>query len=61
MSQRYVVIDAEGAAVNTIVWDGEADWTPPEGHTVALEDSDEGRAALEVATDRAIAAEQETD
>jgi len=26
----HAVIDA-GVVVNTVVWDGESDWTPPEG------------------------------
>lgn len=46
MSKRYVVIDDAGIALNTIIWDGESDWSPPEGCTVALEDSEEAQAAV---------------
>jgi len=31
---RYAVIDGDGLVVNTIVWDGESEWSPPEGHQV---------------------------
>ncbi|HID2696833.1 TPA: tail fiber assembly protein [Klebsiella pneumoniae] len=27
----YVVIDSEGNVVSTSLWDGEAEWAPPEG------------------------------
>lgn len=46
MISRYVIIDSAGLAESIVVWDGETEWTPPEGCTVALEDSDEGQAAL---------------
>jgi hypothetical protein len=46
---RYVVIDAGGKAINTVLWDGEVEWSPPEGCTVAPESSDEGQAALAAA------------
>jgi hypothetical protein len=59
MSHRYVVIDSEGVAANVIIWDGESEWTPPEGHTVALENSDEGRSALLAATLLADETQQE--
>ena len=29
----WAVIDG-GLVVNTVVWDGESDWTPPEGTTL---------------------------
>ncbi|VVM37713.1 hypothetical protein PS619_00118 [Pseudomonas fluorescens] len=29
----YAVVNEEtGCVVNTVVWDGETDWAPPEGH-----------------------------
>lgn len=31
---NYLVINSENIVVNTIVWDGETSWTPPEGHIV---------------------------
>ena len=31
---RYAVIDGDGLVVNTIIWDGESEWSPPEGHQV---------------------------
>ena len=31
----YLVIK-DNKVVNTVVWDGESDWTPPEGTTVEL-------------------------
>ena len=27
----YAVVDKEGTIVNTVVWDGESTWSPPEG------------------------------
>ena len=30
----YAVIDGSGMIINTIVWDGENEWGPPEGNTV---------------------------
>lgn len=34
MSNIYAVIDKEGNVINTILWDGKKEWTPPEGTTV---------------------------
>ena len=31
---RYAVIDPSGKVINVIAWDGQAKWSPPEGHTV---------------------------
>lgn len=32
--ERYAVIDPNNKVVNVIIWDGLADWKPPEGHRV---------------------------
>jgi len=29
----YAVIDQQGNVVNTVIWDGKNEWTPPEGTT----------------------------
>lgn len=34
--ESYIIKDADGVAVNSVVWDGVSDWSPPEGHTVEL-------------------------
>ncbi len=31
---RYAVLNKENVVVNVIVWDGIANWKPPEGHRV---------------------------
>jgi hypothetical protein len=28
---RYIIVDAEGAIVNAVEWDGISTWSPPEG------------------------------
>lgn len=39
MSDRYAVIDdATQVVVNVVLWDGENDWTPPEGCTAVQSD-----------------------
>ena len=30
---KYIIIDADGLITNAIEWDGESDWSPPEGYT----------------------------
>ena len=36
---RYALINADGLVVNAIVWDGETEYTPPDGLTaVAIPD-----------------------
>jgi len=30
---KYIIIDADGLITNAIEWDGESDWSPPEGCT----------------------------
>ncbi|MEB5973215.1 tail fiber assembly protein [Pantoea dispersa] len=30
----YAIVDQNGNVINTVVWDGENDWVPPEGTTV---------------------------
>jgi len=30
---KYIVVDADGLITNAIEWDGEAEWSPPEGQT----------------------------
>lgn len=30
---KYIIIDADGLITNVIEWDGEAEWSPPEGQT----------------------------
>lgn len=40
-NEVYAVVDAEGNIVNTVVWDGEAEWSPGEGlQAVACGNSD---------------------
>lgn len=29
----YAVVDGEGNIINTVVWDGEEEWSPPDGTT----------------------------
>jgi len=36
---KYIIIDADGLITNAIEWDGEAEWSPPEGCT-AIESED---------------------
>lgn len=31
MTGRYVIVGEDGVVQNAIIWDGEADWAPPEG------------------------------
>ena len=35
---RYIIIDADGLITNAIDWDGEAEWSPPEGSTAVQVD-----------------------
>jgi hypothetical protein len=37
---RYAIIDAKGAVVNAIEWDGVTPWSPPEGHQAVHDPSD---------------------
>lgn len=37
----YAVVDSKGAVVSTTVWDGEAEWVPPDG-TTAIKVGDSG-------------------
>ena len=30
---KYIIIDADGLITNAVEWDGEAEWSPPEGCT----------------------------
>lgn len=39
--KRYAVINEEHEVVNVILWDGEAEWKPPEGCTVEQSDTSE--------------------
>lgn len=34
---QYIVLDADGAAVNVVLWDGLTDWHPGEGMHAVLE------------------------
>jgi len=34
IADDYAVIDAVGNVINVVLWDGETDWSPPEGATV---------------------------
>lgn len=34
---RYVIVDADGYRVNTVVWDGVTPWDLPVGFTAVLE------------------------
>ena len=36
---RYIVIDASGAVINAVEWDGVAEWSPPEGCTLEQHDT----------------------
>ena len=38
---KYIIIDADGLITNAIEWDGEAEWSPPEGQT-AIQSEDGG-------------------
>lgn len=31
MNNRYALVDAGGQVMNIVEWDGEAEWSPPEG------------------------------
>lgn len=43
MSNIYAVIDGEGNVINTVLWDGENEWNPPDGTTVIkVDDSGAG-------------------
>ena len=35
--QRYVVVDADGYAVNVVLWDGATSYDPGEGCSLVLE------------------------
>jgi hypothetical protein len=37
MSDRYVIVDADGYRQNVIIWDGVTPWETPAGCTVVLE------------------------
>ena len=37
--QRYVIVDADGFAENTIIWDGTTSLTLPAGYTIVREDN----------------------
>ena len=40
---KYIIVDADGLITNAIEWDGEAEWSPPEGCTaIASEDGGPG-------------------
>jgi len=30
---KYIIVDTDGLITNAIEWDGEAEWSPPEGQT----------------------------
>ena len=36
---KYIIVDADGLITNAVEWDGEAEWSPPEGCT-AIESED---------------------
>lgn len=38
MSSRYALVDDDGLVVNVVEWDGEADWSAPEGLTAVETD-----------------------
>lgn len=33
----YAIFNAKGVCVNRILWDGENNWQPPEGHTAVAD------------------------
>lgn len=37
--QRYIVVDADGYAVNVVLWDGETPLTLPDGHRLLAEEN----------------------
>lgn len=40
MDQRYAVIqDSDNLVVNVIIWDGQTEWSPPEGCFVVQSDT----------------------
>jgi hypothetical protein len=39
---EYAILNSEGVCVNRVVWDGEADWQPPDGCS-AVADPDNQR------------------
>lgn len=36
--KSWLVLDANGVAVNRVEWDGISDWAPPDGYTLAADD-----------------------
>lgn len=33
MNNRYALVDTDGLVVNVVEWDGQVEWSPPEGLT----------------------------
>ena len=36
---KYIIIDADGLITNAIEWDGESEWSPPEGCTAVASEA----------------------
>jgi len=37
--QRYALLDSSGVVTNIVMWDGETDWSPPEGQIAVQSDA----------------------
>ena len=37
MVAEYAILNAEGICINRVLWDGEANWQPPEGCTAVAD------------------------
>lgn len=37
MITEYAILNAEGICINRVLWDGEANWQPPEGCTAVAD------------------------
>jgi hypothetical protein len=37
--KSYAVVDASGAIINSVLWDGSSDWMPPKGCTAIQSDT----------------------
>ncbi len=46
--KRYAVIDQGGNVINIILWDGVAEWSPPDGCTVREATADDKIATVPV-------------
>ena len=57
---KYIIIDADGLITNAVEWDGEAEWSPPEGCTaIKSEDGSPGDSYIDGAVVPAPVSEPE--